>query len=136
MNRLDRRAEANCQLGDTGIVVPKGMNIMIPIYAMQRDPKLFPDPEKFDPDRFSPEKRADIVPYSYLPFGDGPRVCIGMRFSQIQVKTCIACVIANFKILRCPETKVPLEYRLGPGPIASKLLVLKFEERTDKIPLK
>ncbi|GBM81409.1 Cytochrome P450 3A8, partial [Araneus ventricosus] len=134
--RLERMTEADCKLGDTGIVVPKGMVIVIPTYALHQDPKLFPDPEKFDPDRFLPEERAKRDSYAYLPFGDGPRHCIGMRFALIEVKTCLAYVIANFKMHRCPETKVPLEFCLGPGLLIPKDIALRFEERTDKIPLK
>ncbi|XP_055936165.1 cytochrome P450 3A21-like [Argiope bruennichi] len=134
--RLERMTETDCKLGDTGITVPKGMAIVIPSYALHKDPKLFPDPEKFDPDRFLPEERAKRDPYAYLPFGDGPRHCIGMRFALIEVKTCLVYVIANFKILRCPETKVPLEFCLGPGLLIPKDIILKFEERTDKISLK
>ncbi|GBM93767.1 hypothetical protein AVEN_44893-1 [Araneus ventricosus] len=71
-----------------------------------------------------------------MPFGSGPRVCVGMRFGLMQVKTCLTYILANFRIHRCPETKVPLEFRLGPGPLASKSQILRFEERIDKIPLK
>ncbi|GBN02203.1 putative cytochrome P450 6a13 [Araneus ventricosus] len=104
--RLERTATADCTLGDTGIKIHKGMVIIIPTYALHKDPKLFEDPEKFDPDRFLPEERAKRDPYSYIPFGDGPRYCLGMKYALMQVKVCIVCVVANFKILRCPETKV------------------------------
>ncbi|GBN02218.1 Cytochrome P450 3A11 [Araneus ventricosus] len=134
--RLERVTEADYKLGSTGVVMPKGTTLVIPVYAMQRDPKLYPDPNRFDPDRFLSEERAKRDPYSYMPFGTGPRVCIGMRFGLMQVKTCLTYIIANFRIHRCPETKVPLEFRLGPGPLASKSQILRFEERTDKIPLK
>ncbi|CAL1290712.1 unnamed protein product [Larinioides sclopetarius] len=134
--RLERVTETDCKLGDTGIVVPKGMVIVIPTYALHQDPKLFPDPQKFDPDRFLPEERAKRDPYAYLPFGDGPRHCIGMRFALIEVKTCLVHVIAHFKMHRCPETKVPLKFCLGPGLLIPKDITLRFEERTDKIPLK
>ncbi|GBN05517.1 Cytochrome P450 3A8 [Araneus ventricosus] len=116
--------------------MPKGTILVIPVYAMHRDPKLYPDPNRFDPDRFLSEERAKRDPYSYMPFGSGPRVCIGMRFGQMQIKTCLTYILANFRVHRCPETKVPLEFRLGPGPLAPKPQILRFEERTDKILLK
>ncbi|CAL1289569.1 unnamed protein product [Larinioides sclopetarius] len=134
--RLERMTEADCKLGDTGIIIPKGMVVFIPTYALHRDPKYFPEPEKFDPDRFLPEERAKRDPYVYMPFGSGPRLCIGMRFALTQIKTCLACVLSSFRILKCPETKVPLEFHLGPGLMIPKNLVLKYEERADKIPLK
>ncbi|CAL1289566.1 unnamed protein product [Larinioides sclopetarius] len=136
VTRLERMTVSDCKLGNSGITVPKGMIVTIPIYAIQRDPNLFPDPEKFDPDRFTPEERAKRDPCAFMPFGAGPRNCVGMRFALMEVKVCLAYVIANFKIMRCPETKVPLEFHLGPGLLISKHLVLKFEERTDKILLK
>lgn len=50
---------------------------LIPIYGLHHDPKHFPDPEKFDPERFSEENKHNIAPNTYLPFGVGPRNCIG-----------------------------------------------------------
>ncbi|KAF8787803.1 cytochrome P450 3A31-like [Argiope bruennichi] len=136
VTRLERMTVADCKLGDTGVTVPKDMIVTIPIYALQRDPKLFPDPEKFDPNRFTPEERAKRDPYAFMPFGAGPRNCVGMRFALMEVKVCLAYVIANFKLLRCLETKVPLQFHLGPGLLITKNLALKLEERTDKILLK
>lgn len=60
-----------------GIELVKGCIIDIPIMGIHHDPNNFPDPMKFDPDRFSPE--ASITPGTYLPFGQGPRLCIGMQ---------------------------------------------------------
>lgn len=54
-----------------------GDMIMIPIYAIHRDPQYFPDPEKFDPERFNEYNKSKIAPYTYMPFGAGPRSCIG-----------------------------------------------------------
>lgn len=62
----------------------KGTSVSIPVMAMQRDPKYFPNPQKFDPERFSEENKNDIVNGSYLPFGIGPRNCIGLtEFSDL-----------------------------------------------------
>lgn len=57
--------------------IEKGMPIWVPVYAMHQDPQYYPDPEKFDPDRFSDENKHNIVPGTYMPFGIGPRNCIG-----------------------------------------------------------
>ncbi|GFR31809.1 cytochrome P450 3A8 [Trichonephila clavata] len=129
--RLERMAVADYKLGDTGITIPKGMLINIPTYAMHRDPKLFPDPEKFDPDRFTAEERVKRDPYAYLPFGAGPRNCVGMRFALMEIKVCLALFIANFKINRCPQTKVPLEYFIGSLILNPVDVIVTLERRKD-----
>jgi cytochrome P450 len=58
-------------------VVEKGTQILIPVMALQNDPKYYPDPEKFDPERFNEEEKKKRPPCTYLPFGEGPRICIG-----------------------------------------------------------
>lgn len=55
----------------------KGEGLNIPVMAIHRDPQYFPDPMKFDPERFSDERKHEIQPFTYLPFGLGPRNCIG-----------------------------------------------------------
>ncbi|GFQ91084.1 cytochrome P450 3A8, partial [Trichonephila clavata] len=129
--RLERRAVTDYKLGETGITIPKGMIVTVPAYAMHRDPELFPDPEKFDPDRFTPEERAKRDPYAYMPFGAGPRNCIGMRFAIMEIKVCLIYVIANFKINRCIKTKVPLEYMIATGFLQPKDITLALERRKD-----
>ncbi|KAF8796998.1 Cytochrome P450 3A21 like protein [Argiope bruennichi] len=106
--RLERQASADYELGETGIKIPKGMIVTIPNYAMHRDPEYFPNPEKFDPDRWTVEEKAKRDQYAYLPFGAGPRNCVGMRFALTEVKVCIALVILNFKINKSSKTKMRL----------------------------
>ncbi|XP_020289256.1 cytochrome P450 4C1-like [Pseudomyrmex gracilis] len=76
--------------------VPSGTNILLNIYAMHRDPKFWPNPELFDPDRFLPEKSKNYHPFSYLPFSAGPRNCIGQRFALLEIKATLAFLIHNF----------------------------------------
>ncbi|XP_020280176.1 cytochrome P450 4C1-like isoform X2 [Pseudomyrmex gracilis] len=76
--------------------VPSGTNILLNIYAMHRDPKFWPNPELFNPDRFLPHKRKNYHPFSYLPFSAGPRNCIGQRFAMLEIKATLAFLIHNF----------------------------------------
>lgn len=59
------------------LTISEGMPVFIPIRAIHYDPKYFPNPDRFDPERFSEENKHSIVPGSYIPFGIGPRNCIG-----------------------------------------------------------
>lgn len=63
--------------------VDKGILVNIPVCGIHMDPKYFPNPEKFDPDRFDDDNKGKIVPGSYMPFGSGPRNCIGMLNKKI-----------------------------------------------------
>jgi cytochrome P450 family 6 len=77
--------------------VPYGMPIYIPYFTMQRDEKYFPDPLKFDPERFAPGSNL-VQPYTNFPFGSGPRNCIGERFGIMQVKTGIVKILLDFRL--------------------------------------
>lgn len=63
--------------GETKVNIEKGAGVNVPIYAFHHDPKYFPNPHSFDPDRFSDENKKNIVSGTYMPFGIGPRSCIG-----------------------------------------------------------
>ncbi|XP_051166262.1 cytochrome P450 9e2-like [Leptopilina boulardi] len=84
--------------------------IFIPIYALQNDPKYFPEPEKFDPERFSDENKDKINPYTYLPFGLGPRKCIGNRFALMEIKILFVYILKNFVLEKTEKTKDPIEF--------------------------
>lgn len=65
--------------GEKPVHLRKGDLIMVPSIGFHYDPKYFPNPDKFDPERFSDENKSSIVPGTYLPFGNGPRNCIGNK---------------------------------------------------------
>lgn len=65
------------QIPGTDIVIEKGGKVTIPVKGLQTDPEYYPDPDKFDPERFSEENKANRHISLWLPFGEGPRICIG-----------------------------------------------------------
>ena len=96
-----------------GIHIPAGMEIVIPLYALHHDPDAWQDPEKFDPERFrSPAKDARHA-FQFLPFGAGPRNCIGMRFALMEIKIALIRILTKYKFVQSPETQVPLIIHSG-----------------------
>lgn len=79
-NALFREAKNTYQVPSDTLIIEKGQKIMIPIYSLHHDPKYFADPFKFDPERFAKGEKAKILKGTYLPFGVGPRFCIGFFF--------------------------------------------------------
>lgn len=87
----------------------KGDVIIMVMYGMQLDEKYFPDPDRFDPERFSKENRTNITPYSYLPFGAGPRSCIGNRFALLEIKILLFNILRYFEIVVVKKSVVPIK---------------------------
>ncbi|XP_011869169.1 PREDICTED: cytochrome P450 9e2-like [Vollenhovia emeryi] len=98
------------QPGCKSVIVEPGNTLMIPVYALHRDPKYFPNPDKFDPERFSEKNKDNILPYTYLPFGHGPRKCIGNRFALMETKIVIAHLLQKFTLKTVGKTLEPIEY--------------------------
>ncbi|XP_063953067.1 cytochrome P450 3A24-like [Lytechinus pictus] len=90
-----------------GFTIPKGMQVDIPIYTIQRDPEIWPEPDKFIPERFTKENLETTHPYSWIPFGTGPRMCIGMRFAVMETKIALVRVLREFRLETCPQTEIP-----------------------------
>lgn len=74
---LDRKCMTDYKVPGHDLVIPAGTPVFLSLNGLQRDPKYFPNPEKYDPYRFSDERNQEIVPFTYMPFGEGPRICIG-----------------------------------------------------------
>jgi cytochrome P450 family 6 len=74
---LARECTKKYDIPGRDITIEKGTLIIIPVIGLHRDQKYYPDPEKFDPDRFSEEMKDRNPQFTYLPFGEGPRICIG-----------------------------------------------------------
>nr|XP_022909586.1 cytochrome P450 6j1-like [Onthophagus taurus] len=93
-----------------GLIIEVGTPVIIPTYAIQREPKYWKNPESFQPERFLDENKNDIVSGTWIPFGEGPRACLGQRFAMLQVKVALASILNNFELTVNEKTKVPLEY--------------------------
>ncbi|XP_054155184.1 cytochrome P450 3A29-like [Oppia nitens] len=91
--RINRECVQDYQLGNTGITVPAGTSIEIYPYALHRDPEFWPEPEQFKPERFLEPTHH---PFAYIPFGAGPRVCIGQRFAMNEMRMCLAKLIHSY----------------------------------------
>ncbi|KAI8786626.1 cytochrome P450 3A7, partial [Biomphalaria glabrata] len=102
---LDRQCVESIDIN--GVQIPKGMVVLIPVYAIHNDPTFWPEPDKFDPERFTPENKETRHPYSYLPFGQGPRNCIGMRLALMELKIAIAAVLQRYTLVPCSKTVYP-----------------------------
>ncbi|XP_062613453.1 cytochrome P450 3A14-like [Saccostrea cucullata] len=125
--RTNRVSKVEMDIG--GYKIPKGVDLSFAIYALHKDPKYWPEPDKFEPERFSPENKAGRHPYAFLPFGHGPRNCIGQRLAAMEAKCAIIYILQHYRFVTCSETEVLLLFcrrvkwkfglwrRLGvPGP--------------------
>uniref|UniRef100_A0A8C9WJ50 Thromboxane-A synthase n=1 Tax=Scleropages formosus TaxID=113540 RepID=A0A8C9WJ50_SCLFO len=114
--RFAREVECDCVVN--GIFLPKGATVEIPAGFLHYDPDHWPEPDKFIPERFTAEAKASRHPFVYLPFGAGPRSCVGMRLAQLEIRMALVHVFRHFAFVASPETKVPLELKssstLGP----------------------
>lgn len=88
----------------------KGDHIYIPLVGIHHDPDIYPDPDRFDPDRMTAEKKKARHPCSFIPFGMGPRICIGYRFGLLQVKMGIVMILSKYRLTINSKTKQPLNF--------------------------
>ncbi|KZC05569.1 Cytochrome P450 9e2 [Dufourea novaeangliae] len=84
--------------------------VWFPIYALHHDANYFPEPKRFDPERFSEANKDKILSYTFIPFGLGPRKCIGNRFALMETKILIAHLLQRFRLRSTEKTKVPVEF--------------------------
>nr|CAD7402230.1 unnamed protein product [Timema cristinae] len=82
-----------------GYIIPKGANVAIAPILIHRDPNLFPDPEIFNPERFSPENSLGRHPYQFISFSAGARNCIGQKYAMLEMKSTVSKVLRNYRLL-------------------------------------
>jgi cytochrome P450 len=115
---FNREAITEVEVG--GYRLPRGSLAILSPYVTQRDPRWFPEPERFDPDRFAPGRVEDIPEYAYFPFGAGPHVCVGNAFALMEITLVVATLVQRFHIELTPgqedlepELKVSLRPKGG-----------------------
>ncbi|XP_055852794.1 probable cytochrome P450 6a20 [Episyrphus balteatus] len=107
---LLRLAKNDYPTSDPKYTIPKGTIVIIPTDAIQNDPDVYVDSEQFDPERFRPEEVQLRNTTTWLPFGEGPRHCIGLRFAKMQIYVALILLLKNYKFYSCLKTKNPVEW--------------------------
>lgn len=125
--RLERVAKRTVEI--SGITIPKDMVVMVPTWCLHRDPELWDEPEEFRPDRFSKENKDSVDPYTYMPFGAGPRNCIGMRFALIMMKLALVEVLQSHSFTVGKETEVPFQMDVQGLLMPKNPIQLRLEPR-------
>jgi len=90
--------QANEDIDVNGFHFPKDKVVFLSPYANHRNPRYFEDPTRFDPERFSAEREKSIPKHAYIPFGSGPRVCIGQSFAMMEAKIILATIMRKFTL--------------------------------------
>jgi cytochrome P450 len=92
-----------------GYRIPPNVLIFITPFITHRDQKYYPDPEQFDPDRFTPEQVASRPRHQYFPFGEGPHVCIGNNFALMEMQMILASAFQRFRLKLVPDQRVAIQ---------------------------
>jgi len=113
---FSRQAVADDEIG--GYRVAKGSLVFLIPFVIHRRPRLWPDPERFDPDRFTPDREASRPRFAYIPFGGGPRGCIGNQFAMVEAQLILAAVARRYRIAVVPGHTIRPEplITLRPSP--------------------
>ncbi|KAF5918227.1 hypothetical protein HPG69_002869, partial [Diceros bicornis minor] len=122
VSRLQRVCNKDVEINE--VFIPKGTLVTVPTFTLHRASDFWPEPEEF-----SKKNKDSINPYLYLPFGTGPRNCIGMRFATVNMKLAVVRILQNFSFKPCKETQIPL--KLGRRGVLQpqKPIVLTVESR-------
>ncbi|XP_046449638.1 cytochrome P450 3A14-like [Daphnia pulex] len=111
--RIERQCTKDYSYDNGRIKIKKDQIITVPTYALHHSEEYYPDPEKFDPERWSPENKANRSPYAYMAFGTGPRNCVGMRFAMEEMKMALCSLVQKFRFFPVEETPVKLQFDDG-----------------------
>lgn len=129
ISRIERLCVSDYKLSDK-LTIPAGMSICVPTYAIHRSAKYFSSPNEFRPERFLSDQPLKH-PWSFLPFGGGPRNCLGIRLAILQVKVAIVRVLENYELSLAPGHE-DIKHTSDQVLIAPESVVLKLKPRANR----
>ncbi len=116
-------------LGDVrieGCRISKGTTVLISPYTLHRRPDSFPDPDRFDPERFTPEREARLPRHAYIPFGLGPRICIGNHFALMEGQLLLATLAQRVRFELVPkQQRIDLDPKVTLRPKGDITMVVR-----------
>nr|AYN79709.1 cytochrome P450 4G68 [Bemisia tabaci] len=95
---IARELQQEVQLKSTNVSVPAKCTVIIGTLKLHRNPKIYPNPEHFDPDNFLPEKTSNRHYYAFVPFSAGPRSCVGRKYAMLKLKILLSTILRNYKV--------------------------------------
>jgi cytochrome P450 len=101
---VGRESTENTEVG--GYPVPKGTTVYMSQWVVHRDPRFFPEPERFDPDSWTEQFSLALPAYAYFPFGGGPRTCIGASFARTEAVLALATIAQQFRFTLAPGARI------------------------------
>jgi cytochrome P450 len=128
-----RQATQDTTLGEYPF--PKDRLVFVAPYVVHRRPEFFPEPERFDPERFTPENEKKLPRYAYMPFGAGPRVCIGNSFAMMEAQLILATIAQRYRLELDPEQVIELNPLITLSPKHGlKMKLINRDKAPDKAP--
>jgi|CXWL01.1.fsa_nt_gi cytochrome P450 len=114
----------------SGHTIPTGMQVFLSPYAMQRDPAVFADPDRFDPDRFAPSQQSQIPAYGYFPFGGGARKCLGEPFAMLEGMLVLATLSQRVRLTLLPGQTIQPDPLLTLRPKTAVMMQVQRSENS------
>ena len=110
--KATRECKQTCAVTNE-LIIEKGCELNFPIFLLHCNPEYWPNPEVFDPERFNPNSGRSYPAYAYLPFGEGPRQCIGKRLALMEAKMTLVAILKDLHFKSSADTEVPLDLASG-----------------------
>jgi cytochrome P450 len=124
---ISRDAVEDTEIG--GYAVPKGTTALFSQWTLHHDPRWWPEPARFDPERFNPANETAINKYAYLPFGAGPRVCLGNAFALMEARLALVTILQRYHLALAPGYTMQPEFRFTLRPSGGLPMVVERREK-------